>query len=87
MIEVKYKDSLGCDGVLMDYRDWLLDDIEALAEVIADEDMNISGPDLVDIEEWPRIYTIEVNGKWVSVSVDMKYEPVFSAFVVEGGEG
>lgn len=86
MIEVRFRDQDGNESTLLDHRKWLLNDVESLAEVIAEEDFKDSGGDISDPAQWPRNYEIELNGKWVKVSVDMDYDPSFRASVNKEGE-
>jgi hypothetical protein len=82
MLEIKYRDEDGEECVFLTPHKYLWDDPIMAAEEIAEEERNASGGDLYDTDCWPRTYEIEMNGKWVKVSVDMEYSPDFSASLV-----
>lgn len=81
MIEVTFKDQDGNEEVLLDSRDWLLNDPKALAEIIAEDEMKDAGGDLSDPAQWPRKYEILIKGHWVAATVDLEYVPSFNATV------
>ena len=85
-IEILYKDQEGNECLFLTRKKWLLDELETLAEYIAHEDMCDAGSDLDDPAQWPRKYEIEINKEWKRVSVDMEYNPIFQASILEEGD-
>jgi hypothetical protein len=83
MLEIKYRDQDGEEGVFLTSHDYLWNDPKLAAEEIAEEDRSASGGDLYDMDCWPRDYEVFINEEWHSISVSMEYMPCFDSSVNE----
>ena len=79
MLEIKYKDEDGDECLFITNHQYLWTDPEMAAEEIAAEEYR--NGDLYEPSSWPRKYEIFLNGEWHSASVEMDYDPTFSASV------
>ena len=79
MIEIKYRDPDGDECSYITAHHYLANDVGMAASEIAEEDYRDG--DLYGTDDWPREYEIFHESKWVKVSVDMDYDPTFSATV------
>lgn len=88
MAGINYINQEGKSGTLELHDLWLFNDPQAVAQLIAEKEIKDPKLKLKSILNWPRDYKIpwEPHRKpdqWVTVSVDMDYEPSFTATIKE----